>query len=326
MATQERVPLLDARLELMRYLSPDELDELAGVHLPIVSLDEDRFELTTLLARHKAFGATVLDGLVMNSLRVGDQTGIQLLGPGDLLVPGSDLLPGWFSDFESRTHGPVRLGLLGNDLLAAAYRWPRVVQALYANIGDQMRRLTAQLVICQLPRVDDRVVAMLWLLSESWGQVTPSGIRLPLALTHETLGALVGAARPTVSLALRKLSDDGAIIHQDTGWLLLQAPPEATHSPPRILAPDLASSVPGLWAVAQSSAEAHAQAQTQAHYQRLAHEELRDTVRRLHERHQLERQQTLDQLDRIRSARVRISAARARIREEAIRRRSPPSS
>jgi CRP/FNR family transcriptional regulator, cyclic AMP receptor protein len=296
------------------------------VSLPVVSVDEDRLDLAALLTRHKAFGATVLQGLVMNSLRVGEQVGIQLLGPGDLLVPGSDFLPGWLADFESRTAGPAKLGLLGNDVLAAAHRWPRVVQALYASIGDQMQRLTAQLVICQLPRVDDRVLAMLWLLSESWGQVTPSGVRLPLGLTHETVGALVGAARPTVTLALRKLTEEGAIVHQDTGWLLLKAPPEPSEPGPRILPPEAeaVSASPGLWARSQTQTLAHAQAHAQD--RRLAFAELRETVRRLRETHEAEREHTRDRLDRIRSMRVRVSAARKRIQEDALRRRSPPSS
>lgn len=320
MATRERVSLLDARLELTRYLSPDELAELAGASLPVVSVKEDQLELTVVLAQHKSFGAAVLDGLVMNSLRIGEQTGIQLLGPGDLLLPGSEFVPAWIAGFESRTAGPVELGLLGNDMLAATYRWPRIVHALYASIGDQMRRLTAQLVICQLPRVDDRVVALLWLLSESWGHVTPSGVRLPLALTHETLGALVGAARPTVTLALRKLTEEGSIVHQDTGWLLLTPPPQPTEEVARILPPEVMSRTSGLWALS------HGQAQAQGPDQSLVYAELLDTVRRLRERHQLERQQTRDQLDRIRRTRVRVSAVRERIRDDAVKRRSPPSS
>ena len=73
----------------------------------------------------------MIDGIVINTLRVGEQTGIQLLGPGDLLVPGSELWPEWLAALELRAASPVRLGLFGNELLAAAYRWPRVVQGLY---------------------------------------------------------------------------------------------------------------------------------------------------------------------------------------------------
>ena len=52
----------------------------------------------------------------------------------------------------------------------------------------------------------------MWLLAESWGRVTQAGIRLPLGLTHDVLGALVGARRPTVTLALRELTERGAIL------------------------------------------------------------------------------------------------------------------
>jgi hypothetical protein len=316
-APSERVSLLDIKLELTRYLTQDDRAELVGISLPVVRIDEGQLEIDKLMAAHNAFGATVVDGLVMNTLSVGEHAGIQLLGPGDLLVPAGELFPAWLEGIESRTAGSVRLGLLGVELLAAAVRWPRIIQGLYACVGDQLQRLTAQLVICQLPRVDDRVLAMLWLMSESWGQVTPSGVRLPVALTHETLGALVGAARPTVTLALRKLTADGAIVHQDAGWLLLEPPPEPAAATTKVLPPALAAiREPGLWA----------QTQTQAQAQDLAYAELRETVSRLREEHRSGREQTLEQLNRVRTALVHLSAVRKKIQEDALRRRPPPSS
>jgi CRP/FNR family cyclic AMP-dependent transcriptional regulator len=247
MAPTERVRLLDARPELADYVASAEFDEVARVSLPVAAVDGGALELHELLTRHTAFGATVLDGLIMNSLRVGEKTGIQLLGPGDLLLESSDLMPTWLEEVESRAAGSARLGLLGNELLTAAFRWPRLIQGLYASVGEQLQRLTAQVVICQLPRVDDRVLAMLWLLSDSWGQVTPSGVRLPLVLTHETLGALVGARRPTVTLALRNLSQRGAIVHQDSGWLLLELPPASAEPEQGILSPGVSDEAAGPW-------------------------------------------------------------------------------
>ena len=107
------------------------------------------------------------------------------------------------------------MAILGSEVLIAAHRWPRIVAGLNARIGEQSERLTTQLAICQLPRVDQRVLAMMWLLAESWGRVTAAGTTLPLALTHDALGALVGARRPTVTLALGELTDRGAIVRQD---------------------------------------------------------------------------------------------------------------
>lgn len=317
MAATERVPLLDTRIDLTRSLTSDERAEIAAVSLPVVMAEDDGAELYALLAQHDAFGATVLDGLVMNSMRIGEQTGIQLLGPGDLLLPGSDPAPKWISGLEARTAAPARLALFGNELLNAAHRWPRILQSLYTYTGEQLRRITAQLVICQIPRVDDRVHAMLWLLAESWGHVTSSGVRLPLLLTHETLGALVGARRPTVTLALRNLVQRGAIVHQDSGWLLLEPPAPAGSSEAHILPPETAPFVPSSWAdgVEQRQEDPFD-----------AYAELRDTVRRLREQHLIDRQHVRDQLTRVRGARLRVIATRKRIGEDAIRRRSLPSS
>jgi hypothetical protein len=316
MTATERVSLRDVRLELTQHLSEDELAELAGIGLPTITIEPGQLELGALLAQHSAFGAAVLDGIAMNALQIGEQTGIQLLGPGDLLVAGSEFGASWLTQFELRTTAPLRVAMLGNELLAAAYRWPRVVRGLYICIGEQMQRLTAQLVICQLPRVDERVLAMMWLLAESWGHVTPGGVRLGLALTHETLGALVGARRPTITLALRKLSEDGALVHQDAGWLLLKHPPPPGQPAPTILPPGTGAVSLGHWASDAAPAPDPG----------AAYAELRDTVTRLRQEHRSNREQTHEQLKRVRAARVRMIAVRERIAQDAIRRRPPPSS
>jgi len=315
MTQTERVSLLDPRLELTSHLTDDERRELAGVSLPVVTVDPGSLELTALLASHNAFGATVLDGIVVNALLVGEQTGIQLLGPGDLLVPGSELWPEWLAALELRTATPVRLGLFGNELLAAAYRWPRIVRGLYMCIANQLQRLTAQLVICQLPRVEDRLLAMLWLLSESWGQVTSSGVRLPLALTHETLGAMVGARRPTVTLALRKLTEEGAVVHQDSGWLLLEPPPQPNGTVPKTPPAGFMPAAVGEWAPPPPPEDPA-----------VSYAALRDVVHRLREQHAMEREETRRQLNDVRVARARMQALLRQLEADSVRRRPPPSS
>jgi hypothetical protein len=258
----------------------------------------------------------------MNSLQIAEHSGVQLLGPGDLLVTGSELWPPWLGNIELRLAAPAEIGLLGNDLLAAVYRWPRLIQGLYRSAGYQLQRLTAQLVICQLPRVEDRVMAMLWLLAESWGHVTPSGVRVPVALTHETLGALVGARRPTVTLALRKLTDEGALVPQESGWLLLDPPPQPVKGAPLVMPARLTGRPSKVWAApAPRPALASAPADPS-----IAYAELRETVRRLTEQHQYDTEHTRERLGRVRRDRVRLMAVRKRIAQEALTRRRPPSS
>jgi hypothetical protein len=316
MASRDRVKLLDAKLELARHLRPEEQVELAAVTLPAIELPEGPLELDALLQTHNAFAASVLDGMVVHALQIGAQSGIQLLGPGDvLIIPDGAVSPPWLERVEFWVPGPARLALLGDGFLGVARRAPRVISALYECVAEQLQRVTGQLVICQLPRVDQRLLAMMWLLAESWGQVTPGGVRLPLALTHETLGAMVGARRPTVTLALRKLSRQGSILHQDSGWLLLEPPPEpgATLRP---LAPELGGISLSRWAPEPEPTTDPS----------VLYADLKETVRQLRERHKQDQAQTRDRLRQIRSARLRMSATRRRITQEALTRRRPPSS
>ncbi len=317
MAATDRVRLLDTKLEFTRHLAADERADVAAITLPVVDVARGPLHLEGLLRAHGGFAATLLDGMLVHALTIGDQSGIHLLGPGDVLLRGSEIPPPWLEDVAFRAPAPARLAVLGTDFTAAARRAPHVIPALYESVADQMHRLTGQLVICQLPRVDQRLLAIMWLLAESWGHVTPGGIRLPLALTHETLGAMVGARRPTVTLALRKLSQQGAIIHQDSGWLLLEPPPEPTPgATAKMLPPEVAGVSISRWAPALEPAPDPG----------LRYAGLKETVRQLREQHHHDRQQTREQLKRIRTARVRMLATRKQVSEDALKRRHPPSS
>ena len=57
-----------------------------------------------------------------------------------------------------------------------------------------------------------------------WTRVTSDGVRVRLPLTHQTLGQIVGACRPTVSLALGQLSARGEVRRQGDEWVLRNDP------------------------------------------------------------------------------------------------------
>jgi CRP-like cAMP-binding protein len=50
---------------------------------------------------------------------------------------------------------------------------------------------------------------------------------VPYRLTHEVLGEIVGAARPTVSLAMRTLRDRGEVLRLASGEYVLTGEPPA---------------------------------------------------------------------------------------------------
>jgi hypothetical protein len=228
--------------DLGRFLTEADDEVLEGLSVPVIEVPGGDLDLSGALAERSAFGLILLDGMLIRRLAMNGSDTLRLLGPGDLvsvqpavssiLVAGG----GW------RAAAPTRMAVLGRDVLLAAHRAPRLVAGLHVRYAEQADRVALQLAICQLPRVEDRVLSMLWLLAESWGQVTLHGTALRLHLTHETLGGLVGARRSTVTLALGQLTDEGAILRHERGWLLLEQPKPlhtAAEAPPdpELLAP-----------------------------------------------------------------------------------------
>jgi hypothetical protein len=90
-----------------------------------------------------------------------------------------------------------------------------------------MRRARWQGVFATLShmnRVDQRVLLAFWYFAERWGRVRPDGILVRLPVTHEQLGALVGARRPSVTTALSALGEADLLRGVARGeWLLTPA-------------------------------------------------------------------------------------------------------
>jgi CRP/FNR family transcriptional regulator, cyclic AMP receptor protein len=243
-----RIRLLEADPDLGRFLSEGDLAEACRVLVPTIDVDRDGAPLQDRLGEHHAFAALVLDGMVLQHVQIGDQVAMRLLGPGDIVSLDADASSVLVATTSTQANPGTQLALLGVELLVATRRWPELVRGLHLRSVQQVERLAAQLAVCQLPRVDQRLLALMWLLAESWGRVTPAGTILPLKLTHDALGSLIGARRPTVTLALRHLSDRGAIGRQDQGWLLLEAPPGPTRPAERFRGPSLIAHQPNRWA------------------------------------------------------------------------------
>jgi CRP/FNR family cyclic AMP-dependent transcriptional regulator len=313
-----RIRLLDIEPDLLQYLSSDDRDRLESITLAVVPLPEGQsLALTEFLAEYRSFSAILQTGMVLHDLQLGAQPGIRLLGPGEVVslreAPASPMLV----TSSYRAIPDTTLVLLRSDFLLAARQAPGLIVGLQSRLAEQIERLATQLVICQLPRVEDRLLAMLWLLAESWGRVTPSGTTLPLSLTHELLGAMIGARRPTVTLALGELAGRGALVHQDRGWLLLDRPKHPSGAPTVLDPPGQLEYVTSDWAEpAVSSDDAG-----------LRLDVLRDTIRGLREEHARNVRRVDDRLRQSALSQQRSRELRERIRRrQAITRQPPPSS
>ncbi|HWT94201.1 MAG TPA: helix-turn-helix domain-containing protein, partial [Solirubrobacteraceae bacterium] len=167
------------------------------------------------------FALLVVEGLVTRSVALSDRASTQLHGPGDLVTPWHDtdgLVP---AVVEWRVNLPTHVAVLDERVLLAARRWPSVFRLVFDRLACQAARHAVHTAIGQLPRVDTRIMAILWHLAERFGRVTPDGVVVPLRLTHEALGHLIGSQRPTVTLALRQLTEAGALHRTPEGaWVL----------------------------------------------------------------------------------------------------------
>jgi hypothetical protein len=250
---------------------------------------------------------------------------MRLLGPGDVVLLSELLPPLLVAEASFRASPQTRFALLGREVVAAARRWPGLAPALQLRAAQQADRLAAQLVICQLPRVDQRLLALFWLLAESWGRVTPSGTALPLKLTHETLGALIGARRPTVTLALGELTGRGAIVRQAEGWLLLEAPPEASGKPETMRPPALVGDDGPSWGSIPDRLAAEAE---EAAARSDSYETLKQTVAMLREQHARNQARFAQRLRELSATREWCQENRRRIARDRLTRspRRAPSS
>ena len=316
MTPSGRIRLLDADPDLGRYLTPEERTMAATLTVPVLDVATGPLEAGSLLAGQNAFGAFVVDGMLAAHMRVGEQSGMRILGPGDILSPAVAPPSMLLVDRGCRVVANARLALLGRDVLVGAHRWPRLLAGLHARAAEQIERVAVQLAICQLPRVEDRLLALLWLLAESWGRVTSAGTSLPITLTHETLGALVGARRPTVTLALGELSDRGAVVRQGRSWLLTERPSAPAGAGREPHAPELvAESAPSRWGVRE-------EAKRSQHEQ---HGEIVAVVQRL-EAERAERHARMESgLTEVRAARRRNRELRESVVAGRVSRRPAPS-
>ena len=112
------------------------------------------------------------------------------------------------------------VAVLGARFLAATRRYPALTVALHRRQVEQAGRAARHAAVAQLPRVDQRIVALLCGVAEERGRVGPDGVVVDLDLTHAAIGRLIGSKRPTVSLALKALAEDGLVSRCGARWLI----------------------------------------------------------------------------------------------------------
>ncbi len=166
-------------------------------------------------------GLFMLDGLIAMQTQVADRTVTELIGAGDLLQPlvtSADEMVHALASW--RALRPCRLAMLDGDFVTRIRPWPQIIQALLRRVERRADALGVMRAISCQPRLEMRLILLLWHLAARWGRVEPAGIRLTLPLTHRVLGQLVGAERPSITHALRRLADAGVVTGTPGDWHL----------------------------------------------------------------------------------------------------------
>jgi CRP-like cAMP-binding protein len=166
-------------------------------------------------------GVLVIDGVVAAYVRVGDRIAAELAGPGDLIQPvGHDEEEIVACEISWRALVETRFAVLDAGFAERVRPWPEITRVLLSRAARRHRMLNVQRAIAAQPRLEVRLALLLWHLASRWGKVEPGGIRLPVPLTHQLLGRLVGAERPSVSHALARLAHAGLVTGHGDEWHL----------------------------------------------------------------------------------------------------------
>jgi hypothetical protein len=220
------VRLLEEDPSLARWLTPVEVVEARRRSIvPVLRLPRGYWKPGDPgVSVRDHLGFFVLEGVLARHEKLLDSVTTELTGPGELLQPWTQerdnlLVPRTVSWSVMQ---PARLAVLGPSFVMAMSPWPHIRTALFERAMLRAARLSTHHALSQLSTVDARLLVLFWHLAERWGRVTA------VQLSHEALGHLVGAKRPTVSLALRRLTAAGLVARRpDRSWLLQGSAEEA---------------------------------------------------------------------------------------------------
>ena len=247
-STEAGVLLLDADPDLGASLSNEEF-AVARRHLRarVRTLEEGPWDPLGDADHTGHLGLLVLDGVLVRDVSVRGRCCAEVLGAGDVLRPWDqaeaiDASVGHAYHWEILRR--TRIAVLDARLGHVMTRWPSLVSILLQRSLRRVRTMGLQYALTQVQGVDVRLHLVLWHLADRWGRVTPDGVVLRLPLTHQVLGRLIGARRPSVTSALQRLDREGLVTRMDAGaWLLRGAPGEVElqHEPRSRPSPALAA-------------------------------------------------------------------------------------
>jgi CRP-like cAMP-binding protein len=222
----QTVSILDVDPDLATDLAQQEFDDARRLAIAtVVELEPPTWDTRAVRedAHEGWLGLLMVEGLLIRRVKVGKRAACEMFGPGDLIRPWDtdgeyDPLP---INVDWIVLEPTRLAVLDRQFVLRIARWPSINSRIVSRVAQRARYLALTQAVTHLPRAHPRLLILFWLLAERWGKVGPDGVRVSLPLTHDVLAMLIGAQRPTVTIALQRLARAGLLQRERTNrWLL----------------------------------------------------------------------------------------------------------
>lgn len=218
-----RVRLLEEDPELARNLpEPVRTALTEQLWVPVLEAQAGPWTPPSFDAR-TTFGLLLLDGLIGRRVQIARAVAVELVGPGHLIRPWvpSERASAVPAALRWQVFAPTRLAVLDERVTAAIARRPELMIAFSDRLLRRVRTMASLMAISHMTRVEDRLLGTLWEIADGCGRVTPDGVRIPIRLTHRVLAELVGAKRPSVTIALQQLRDRGELVRCGGGEYIL---------------------------------------------------------------------------------------------------------
>lgn len=171
-------------------------------------------------------GYLILEGAFTREIASSGRPSLEILGPGDLVRPW--VIPPELDAMHVAEEWALisegRVAIIDEDFYEEAQPFPSVLTVMMDRVVARARWLGFQVALCQLPRIDHRLLLTFRYAAERWGVECADGVKLPIRLSHRNLAAMIGARRPKVSTAITALSDQGMIEQDKDGtWTFFAA-------------------------------------------------------------------------------------------------------
>ncbi len=208
------------RVTLFEALNDEELDALSDVALSrvfpkdrVVIMAEDEGDTLFVISRGQVKVSIVSED--------GREVILSILAEGDFFGEMS-LLDGHPRSANVTTMQETDLLMVRRaDFLRLVMNTPQIAIKLLSVLAGRLRKTDRKIEGLALSDVTGRITQTLLQLAEDQGVPSPDGVLIRNRPTHQDLANMSGTTRETVSRVLKRLENQGYIVHKNKDLLIV---------------------------------------------------------------------------------------------------------